>query len=110
MINIEKIEELKELPYENGTLFHFLFNVYVQDCENTLSCVDQLFKSNNNNELFKKIHYLKSSCANIGAKETFEICRIICRDIENKNEIGFEQIEDLKHSIKNSINEIKTYT
>lgn len=107
MINLDKIQELKELEYENGTLFHFLFHLFVKDCEIFRSKIDIIFNNKEYNKLFNEIHYLKNSCLNIGATDPGNICDIICRDIEKDKIIGFEQIEDLKLSLHLAIKNLE---
>ena len=105
----KRIEDLKNLQYENICLFNHLFHLFEIDYENFINEIDEQIKIKNHEKIFEMVHYMKSSCINIGAIDPGQICSVICKDIEKGNPIGIEQIEDLKYSIKESIEELKEF-
>lgn len=108
-LNTERIGDLLDIECEEGCLFNYLFRLFEIDYENFLNSINEEVKLNNYENIFQMVHYIKGSCTNIGAIEPGQICTKICKDIEKENSIGFEQIEDLKYSIKESIEKLKEF-
>jgi len=107
LIDHEKLDILYTIQPENEPNFVInILQIFISSTEENIALLESSFSDNNNDDMTRAAHTIKSSSANIGARDLMDICNELETDCRlNRWHNTKKQIED----VKEEFNRVKIY-